>query len=312
MKKILFVNEAHPVLEQRLTAAGFHCDFDFKGSKEVIESKLEYYDGIVIRSRFKVDKVFLEKGKHLDFIARIGVGTEHIDLEYAAELGIKILTSPEGSRDAVGEHSMGLLLMLMNHLSRADRQVRNGIWLREENRGHEIKDRVVGILGYGNMGKAFAQRLSGFECAEVIAYDKYKEDYGDQYARAVSIEELWEKSDILSIHIPYMPSNHHFIDGAFISAFSKPIYIVNTARGTVLKTDDLVAHMERGKVLGAALDVIEYEEMSFEFMDFSQIPPAFEYLLKSDKTVLNPHIGGWSFESKEGHAMALANKILSL
>jgi D-3-phosphoglycerate dehydrogenase len=307
-RKVLFINKAHPFLEKELSRLGFDCELDEKSSKAGIESKVHDYFGIVIRSRIGVDRALLDKAEKLAFVAREGVGTEHIDLEYAAEKGITVITSPEGSRDAVGEHSIGLLLALMANLARADRQIRAGQWLREPNRAYEIKGKTVGILGYGNMGRAFAQRLKGFDC-EVIAYDKYLNDYGDGHAEAVELETLFERSDILSLHIPFMPSNHHFVDNLFLQSFKKNIFIVNTARGLVLDTAALVKHMQSGKVIGAALDVLEYEEMSFEFLDLDSLPEPFQYLKRSDKAVLSPHIGGWSFESKEGHARVLAEKI---
>jgi D-3-phosphoglycerate dehydrogenase len=237
------------------------------------------------------------------------VGTEHIDLVYAAQKGVAVFTSPEGSRDTVAEHALGMLLMLMNKLGKADREVRAGKWLREPNRGVEIKGKTVGILGYGNMGQAFARRLVGLACAEVIAYDKFRTNYGDDYARSVGLDELQERSDILSIHIPYLPENHHFIDGPFLDRFARDIYLINTARGTVLNTAHLVERMKSGRVLGAALDVLEYEEMSFSQLDLSSLPEPFQYLRRSDQAVLSPHIAGWSFESKAGHARVLADKI---
>lgn len=307
-RKVLFINNAHPYLEQRLTQLGFECELDEESSKTELEAKIKACFGVVIRSRVAVDRSFLEQAKNLSFVAREGVGTEHIDLEYAAEKGITVITSPEGSRDAVGEHTIGLLIALMANLARADRQIRQGHWFREANRAWEIKGKTVGILGYGNMGRAFAQRLKGFE-AEVIAYDKYLTGYGDENAREVSLETLFEKSDILSLHIPYMPSNHHFVDDAFLNNFKKTIFLVNTARGLVLDTKALVEHLQTGKVRGAALDVLEYEETSFEFLDFDHLPAPFHYLQQADNVVLSPHIGGWSFESREGHARVLAEKI---
>ena len=307
-RKILFINKAHPFLENRLKVLGFDCELDTESSKEEIEKRIDQYFGLVIRSRFSIDKLFLEKAVNLAFVAREGVGTEHIDLEYAAKKGIKIITSPEGSSDAVGEHTIGLLLTLMANLARGDRQIREGKWNREGNRAYEIKGKTVGILGYGNMGKAFAQRLKGFE-THVIAYDKYKINYGDENAKAVDLETLFKESDILSLHIPFMPENHHFVDNAFLENFSKNIYIVNTARGLVLDTAALVEHLKKGKVRAAALDVLEYEEMSFEFLDFKSLPEPFQYLQQADNVVLSPHIGGWSFESKEGHARVLGQKI---
>lgn len=306
--KILFLNQAHPVLLDRLQALGFLCEEDLQSSESELENQIGEYTGIVLRSRISIGRDLIDRAANLRFIAREGVGLEHIDTGYAESKGIAVLTSPEGSRDTVGEHALGLLLSLLNNLSRADRQIRQGQWIREGNRGVEIKGKTVGVLGYGNMGSAFARKLQGFE-ARVIAYDKYKSNYGDAYAEAVSLEQLWAESDLFSIHIPYMPANHHFIDGAFLDRFQKPVYLVNTARGLVLNTADLVARLQSGKVQGAALDVLEYEDTSFEQVRAGEIPAPMQYLLQADNVVLSPHIAGWSFESKKGHAEVLAEKI---
>ncbi|MCB9081673.1 MAG: hydroxyacid dehydrogenase [Lewinellaceae bacterium] len=290
---------------------GFAYDIHYQTDREAMKAALPAYSGLVVRSRFTLDRDFLAAATNLQFIARSGVGVEHIDLDYCVERGIEVIISPEGSRDTVAEHALGMLLMLMNNLGRADRQVRHGEWIRAGNRGVEIKGKTVGILGYGNMGTALAQRLRGFD-ARVIAFDKYKSGYGDAYAEAVSLQTLWQESDILSIHIPYMPENKFFIDGAFLQKFAKPIYLVNTARGLVLHTADLVAAMEKGQVTGAALDVIEYEETSFENLNPLTLPAPFQYLRNSDRAVLTPHIAGWSVESNRGHAAVLARKIAAL
>lgn len=307
-KTILFIDPTEPELWTKLQALGYDC-IDMKtADKASVFEVLPQVFGVVVRSRMQLDKPFIDQAKQLAFIARSGVGLEHIDLKYAAAKGIKVINSPEGSRDAVGEHSMGLLLMLMNNLARADRQVRQGQWVRGGNRGYEIKGKTVGIIGYGNMGQAFAKRLQGFDC-EVIAYDKYKENYGDQYASAVSLEELQSRADIISLHIYYIPENLHFVDAIFLNAFAKPIWIVNTARGLVVKTDDLVAALDSGKVQGAALDVNEYEDQSFAKFDPLNQPLPFQRLLEMPNVILNPHIGGWTFESEAGHARVLAEKI---
>jgi len=307
-RKILILDPPHPLLLERLEMLGLELDRNYESPINELEKVIDQYFGIVIRSRIKLEAPLLSRATQLKFIARYGVGTEHLDLEYAAQNGIAVFTSPEGSMDAVGEHTIGMLLMLMNHLGRADRQIRAGQWLREPNRGLEIKGKTVGILGYGNMGRSFARRLSGFEAC-VIAYDKYKKDYGDEFARAVDLQQLFDESDILSIHIPYMPSNHYFIDKKFLGSFRKDIHLINTARGLVLNTADLVEQMENGKVIGAAIDVIEYEETSFVKLDLDDLPEPFQYLRRSDRTVLAPHIAGWSMEAKVGHARVLAGKI---
>lgn len=310
-RKILFIDRSHPYLPQRLTELGFLCETAYDLSKAAIEDKLPEYFGVILRSRINIDSEFINANTDLAFVAREGVGVEHIDVDYAESKGIRVIISPEGSRDTVGEHALGLLLCLLNNLSRADAQVRRGEWIREGNRAIEIKGKTVGILGYGNMGSAFAQRLAGFN-ARVIAYDKYKEDYGDTYAKAVSLDTLFTETDILSIHIPYDEINHHFINDDFLNSFQKPVFVVNTARGLVLNTADLVQHMKVGKVRGAALDVLEYEESSFEQIAFNDLPAPFQYLRQAENVVLSPHIAGWSFESKLGHGQVLAGKIEDL
>lgn len=306
--KILFTNRGiHPYLPEQLTALGFDCHFDYDSPKEALQ--LEQYIGVVMKSRFHADQSFFDKGKQLKFLARVGVGFEHIDVAYAQQLGIPVLLSPEGSKDAVGEHAMGMLLSLLNHLNRADRAIRQGQWLREPNRGIELKGKTVGIIGYGTMGQSFAKKLSGFE-VETIAYDKYKTNYGDAYAKEVTLKTLFDKSDIISLHIFYDQANHYFINQAFLQQFKKPIYLINTARGLVLNTADLVAAMKEGTILGAGLDVIEYEKQSFESFTSEHLPAPYSYLLQSDKVLLSPHIAGWTMESKRKHAEVLVEKIV--
>ncbi|MBK9017404.1 MAG: hydroxyacid dehydrogenase [Saprospiraceae bacterium] len=309
--KVLFLDKAHPFLEAHLTERGFDCHTDTTSPKVEVETFVGQFQGIVMRSRFAIDKGFLEKATNLVFLAREGVGVEHIDVDFAESKGIKVLISPEGSKDTVAEHALGLLLCLMNNLSRADRQVRNGQWVREANRAVELKGKTVGILGYGNMGSAFALRLTGFG-VRVLAYDKFKTGYGDSFAEEVGLETMFQEADVLSVHIPYSIDNHHFINDAFLKSFRKNIYLVNTARGLVLNTADLVTNLKSGKVAGAALDVLEYEETSFDKFRLEQLPPAFDYLCQAVNVVLSPHIAGWSFESKEKHARVLAEKIMKL
>lgn len=309
--KVLFLDKAHPYLEAHLAINGFECHTDITSPKEAVLAFVGEYQGIVMRSRFSIDMAFLDKAVNLVFLAREGVGIEHIDVDYAEKKGIKMLISPEGSKDTVAEHALGLLLCLMNNLNRADRQVRSGQWIREENRAVELKGKTVGILGYGNMGGAFARRLQGFD-VEVLAYDKYKSGYEDAFAVETSLERIFAESDVLSAHIPYSADNHHFINEAFLQNFQKNIFIVNTARGLVLNTADLVAQLKTGKVRGAALDVLEYEETSFDKFKLDHLPPDFDYLCQAENVVLSPHIAGWSFESKEKHARVLGEKILKL
>lgn len=304
----MFVDKTDPLLWEALTTQGYQCEDYSTSERSLILRDLSGFYGLIVRSRMKLDREFLSKAAALKFIGRSGVGLEHIDLEYARERGILVLPSPEGSRDTVAEHTVGLLLCLMNHLARADRQVRRGEWIRAGNRATELKGKTVGIIGYGNMGTAFAQRLTGFG-VRVLAYDKFKSNYGDEYAKAVDLPTLQAETDVVSLHIPFLPENHYFVNDAFLEAFARPIFLLNTARGLVLETEALVRKLRSGKVLGAALDVIEYEEMSFVHLDPKKQPDAFQYLLESDSVVLTPHIAGWSHESEKGHALALVEKI---
>ena len=308
-KKILHLDSNHPLLLQKLSEAGFINETDFTSDKAAIEDKISNYHGLIIRSRFSIDQSFLEKAKNLEFIARVGAGLENIDCEFASGKGIALIAAPEGNRNAVAEHALGMLLSLFNKLNLADAEIRNGQWNREKNRGHELDGKTVGIIGYGNMGKAFAKKLRGFD-VEVLFYDILP-NIGDANARQVSIEELQQKADVLSLHVPQTEKTIGLVNLDFINAFSKPIWLINTSRGKNVITSDLIAALENGKLLGAALDVLEFEKSSFENM-FSdgEIPDAFSALLKSDKVLLSPHVAGWTFESHERLAEVIADKII--
>ncbi|MBB4118394.1 D-3-phosphoglycerate dehydrogenase [Mesonia hippocampi] len=307
--KIIHIDKNHSLLIQQLSTLGFENIENYSSPKEEVLKSIHQYEGIIIRSRFKLDKDFLKAAKKLKFIGRLGAGLENIDTEYAKEQGITLFSAPEGNRNAVGEHALGMLLNLMNKLRIADNEVRNGIWLREENRGYEIEGKTIGIIGYGNMGKAFAKKLRGFDC-QVLCYD-IKKQVGNQDATQVSLEELQQKADILSLHTPLTPETTNMIDAAFIARFKKPFWFINTARGKSVITSDLVTALHTGKILGAGLDVLEYEKSSFEnlFQEDGEMPEAFQYLIKSNKVLLSPHIAGWTIESKEKLAQTIANKI---
>ena len=308
--QILFIDSTHTRLPEKLSESGFICDYKPNMDIDKIKSIIPNYDGIIIRSKIKIDKSIIDVATNLKFIGRVGAGLENIDVKYAESKDIKCFNSPEGNRDAVGEQALGMLLTLFNNIIKADTEVRNGLWLREENRGIEIKGKTVGIIGYGNMGGAFAQRLKGFE-ANIIAYDKYKFDYSDDFVTEKSLEDLFEQSDILSLHIPLTDETQFMVNDKFINQFKKNIYIINTARGKVLKTDDLVKNMKSGKVLGAALDVLEYEQVSFENLHSDKkLPEAFQYLINCKNVVLTPHIAGWTHESNIKLSEFLADKII--
>lgn len=310
-KKILFIDSNHAALHETLMREGFQCDLFWDKSKEELIGLIPQYDALVIRSKFRITKDIIDSAPHLKCIARAGAGMENIDVEYAESKGISCVHAPEGNRDAVGEFSVAMLLNLFNNLNRADREVRTGIWKREENRGIELGGKTVGIIGYGNMGSAFAQRLQGFGC-RILAYDKYKKGFGNEFVHESGLEEIFAEADVVSLHTPLTAETRGMINTEFINRFRKNIFIVNTARGKCLVTADLVKQLENGKVKGACLDVLEYEAVSFEEIDASALPEAFRYLIGSDKVVLSPHIAGWTQESNLKIAQVLASKIVQV
>ena len=306
--KILHIDSNNPILWEQLSQAGFINEADYTSSKQEIEAKIAGYNGIVIRSRFKIDRAFIDAATNLQFIARVGAGLESIDCDYAESKGIHLIAAPEGNRNAVGEQALGMLLSLFNNLNKADREIRTGQWIREGNRGHELDGKTVGIIGYGNMGKSFARKLRGFE-VEVLCYD-IKPLVGDANARQVSLEELQQKADVLSLHTPWTPETDKLVNVDFIEAFAKSFWLINTARGNSVVTQDLAHALQSGKILGAGLDVLEYEKLSFEhlFTD-GNVPQAFQYLLDAQNVLLTPHVAGWTFESHQRLAQVIADKI---
>jgi D-3-phosphoglycerate dehydrogenase len=294
-----------------LEQAGFVNHEDFTSSKEEIEAKIQDYQGIVIRSRFKIDQTFLDKATNLQFIARVGAGLESIDCDYAESKNIALIAAPEGNRNAVAEHSLGMILSLFNNLNQADAEIRAGHWNRESNRGQELDGKTVGIIGYGNMGRAFAKKLRGFE-ADVLCYD-IQENVGDANAKQVSFAEFQQKVDVLSLHLPWTPETDKMVNTEFIDGFAKSIWIINTSRGKNIVTADLVAALQSRKVLGAGLDVLEYEKLSFETLfQEATTPEAFQYLLNAKNVILSPHIAGWTVESHERLAQVIVDKIKAL
>ena len=310
--RVLITDDAHPVLAQRLVAAGFDVVTDTGYSYERLLAEADSYDAIVVRSKVSIDRAFIDQCHRLKVIARVGAGMETIDVDYAGQRGITCLNSPEGNRDAVGEHTLGLLLSLFDHISKADSEVRRGLWLREPNRGVEVKGKNIGIIGYGNMGRAFAQRLAGFEC-QVFVYDvKGTRASGFEnplpYVRNVSLEQLEQAADVVSLHVPLLDSTRYLVDEAFISAFAKPFYLINTSRGLVVRTSAVAEGLRNGKILGAALDVVEYENMAKD--GIGTFPDDFHFLQQNARTVLTPHVAGWTAESKYRLASVLADKII--
>lgn len=319
--KILHIDSNHTLLINQLNNLGFTNHEDYTASKSEIEAKINGYDGIIIRSRFGIDKQFLDAAKILKFIGRVGAGLENIDCDYAEEKGVTLFNAPEGNRNAVGEHALGMLLSLFNKLNKSDKEVRQGKWLREANRGLELDGKTVGLIGYGNMGKAFAKKLRGFD-VKVLCYD-IKPNVGDENCTQVSLEELQEKAEVLSLHTPQTPLTLNMVDSVFIDNFKKPFWLINTARGKSVVTEDLVVALDSGKILGAGLDVLEYEKSSFEDLfktdeskfrwmrkgKKSNLPEAFQYLMNADNVILTPHVAGWTIESNVKLAQTIVDKI---
>jgi len=309
--KILLLDSNHPILKKGLENLGMQCDEDFTSTKRSVEEKIHNYDGLVIRSRLTIDKTFIDQASNLKFIARVGAGLENIDIPYAEEKGIRLIAAPEGNRNAVGEHSLGMILSLFNNFNKADREVRQGKWLREDNRGIELDGKTIGIIGYGNAGKAFAKKLKGFD-VKVICHD-IKANLGDENAEQVSLVTLQREADVVSLHIPETPLTVNMVNTEFIESFSKAFWLINTARGKNVVTVDLVTALRSNKILGAGLDVLEYEKSSFEnlFLD-DKMPEAFRYLINSGKVLLTPHVAGWTIESKVKLAQTIVDKVQKL
>ncbi|MEJ6792037.1 MAG: 2-hydroxyacid dehydrogenase [Lacinutrix sp.] len=306
--KILHLDSNHPLLINQLNDLGFTNHENYSDSKENIQKIIHEYDGFIIRSRFSIDRNFIDSAKNLKFIGRVGAGLENIDCDFAQEKGITLIAAPEGNRNAVGEHSLAMLLSLFNKLNKADREVREGKWLREANRGHELDGKTIGLIGYGNMGKAFAKKLRGFD-VKVLCYD-IKPNVGDINAKQVSLEELQQKTDVLSLHTPETNKTIGMVNLNFINAFQKPFWLINTARGKSVVTQDLVSALKSGKILGAGLDVLEYEKASFEnLFNKDNMPDAFKYLIQSENINLSPHVAGWTIQSKERLAQTIVDKI---
>ncbi|WP_297763988.1 2-hydroxyacid dehydrogenase [uncultured Muriicola sp.] len=307
--KVLHLDTNHPLLLEQFAALGFENREEYKADKNQVETIIHEYDGIIIRSRFKIDREFLDKATNLKFIGRVGAGLENIDVVYAEKKGIFLAAAPEGNRNAVGEQALGMLLSLFNNLNKADKEVRRGLWDREGNRGLELDGKTLGIIGYGNTGKAFAKKVQGFE-VEVLCVD-ILENVGDKHAKQVSLQELQKRADVLSLHVPQTNLTTGMVNTSFIKTFAKPFWLVNTARGKCVVTQDLVKALRSGLILGAALDVLEYEKISFEdiFSD-RPMPQEFNYLIHSDKVLLTPHIAGWTQESKIKLAQTIVDKIM--
>lgn len=305
MSRILISDNTHPVLAERLREAGFEVSVEPEHDYESLVRAAQGCDALVVRSKVQIDRAFIDRVPSLRCIGRVGAGMETIDVEYAGQKGIICLNSPEGNRDAVGEHTVGLLLALLNNIARADAEVRQGLWRREASRGRELGSLTVGIVGFGNMGQAFARRLGGFGC-RVVFYDKYK-DF--KTPNQVCLDTLQQEADVVSFHVPLTAETHHYLDADFIQRMAKPFYMLNTSRGAVVDTEALVEGLRRGKVLGAGLDVLENESMQSDSLSHSAAQSLSH--LATLNCVFTPHVAGWTVESKYKLAAVLADKIIN-
>ena len=302
--KILFIDTVHPFLKQELEKQNYICDTAYDKNKAEIQKIIHNYQGVIIRSRFIIDKVFLDYASELKFIARAGSGLENINVAYAESKNINCYNASEGNRQAVAEHALGMLLSLFNNLNKADQEVRNGKWEREENRGRELAQKTIGIIGYGNNGSAFPEVLKGFDVT-ILAYDKYLTGHPYQS----TMESIYKQADIVSLHIPLTAETTSLVNNDFIHKFEKDFYIINTARGKCVNTKDLVLALENGQIKGACLDVLEYEKTSFENLSQEGFTAEMQYLMDSPKTILSPHIAGWTRESNVKITEVLLKKI---
>ncbi|MEI2271013.1 phosphoglycerate dehydrogenase [Sphingobacterium sp. ML3W] len=302
---ILIVDDIHEIMLEKFEQAGIPYDYQPDIDRQETEKIIANYSGMVIRSKFQVDKPFFDLAPSLRFIARAGAGMDNIDDEIAAQRQITLIPANEGNRDAVGEHMIGMLLSLMNNLNRSDQQVRTGLWLREANRGYELKGRTVGLIGYGHNGMAMAKKLSGFD-VKVLAYDKYRRDYTDQYAVEASMENIYEQADVISFHIPLTAETKGMIDDAYLSKFNKPIFFLLGARGGIVQVPAVLNSLNKGDILGAAFDVLPVEKFP-KLAEQTWYPD----LISRDNVILSPHVAGWTFESYYKLSEVAADKIIA-
>jgi D-3-phosphoglycerate dehydrogenase / 2-oxoglutarate reductase len=304
--KILIVDDLHPIFKEQAADMGYYCDDRPDISREQALTLIAEYEGLAIRTKFLVDREVIDAGTRLKFIARAGAGMDNVDEEYARSKGIACINAPEGNRDAVAEHAIGMLLSLMVNLRKGDTEIRNGIWDREGNRGWELRGKTVALIGYGNTGRAMARKLSGFD-VDVIAFDKYKTGYSDAYVKEMSMEQVVKNADVISFHIPLTRETRQLVDEEYLYHFKKPVFLINTSRGEIANTEAILKGIASGRILGAGLDVLESEK----FPALSE-KPWFNELIRSDRVILSPHVAGWTFDSYRKISGVLAEKLKNL
>lgn len=308
MKNCLIIDPMHESIHNLLQETGWHPDYRPSITREEIKKIHADYQGLIVRSKTIIDRDLLGDHPTIKFVGRAGAGIDNLDLKYLEEKKIPVLHAAEGNRDAVGEFTIGLILALLRNIPRADTEVKNAIWEREANRGEEIMDKTVAIIGYGNMGQAFARRLEGFGC-KILVYDKYKKGFGNTFCKEADMNEVFDETDILSLHIPLTAETRSLVNHAYLNRFKKDIIVVNTARGEIIPLSDLALALENGKVRGAALDVLENEKINKLSPEQQQ---SFNKLKSKANVIFTPHIAGWTFESHLKINVALVRKIKAL
>lgn len=306
--KCLIVDSMHESIFTMLKEIGWEAVYKPNITRDEIKTEHSGFDGLIVRSKAIINRDLLGENPRVKFIGRAGAGLDNLDLDYLEEKGIHVLHASEGNRDAVGEYTIGALLSLLRNIPRADKQVRESIWDREGNRGEELMGKTIGIIGYGNMGHAFAKRLAGFGC-NVLAYDKYKISFSDSFCQEAPMDRLFEETDILSLHIPLTTETRKLVDAEYLERFKKKILLINTARGEIVSLVDLNRALDTGKIRGAVLDVLENEKLN---MLTEQQQVTFNSLREKSNVIFTPHIAGWTFESHVKINVALVNKIKAL
>lgn len=304
-RKVLIIDRMHESIVSFLTDAGFVPDYQPNITPEEVHQKISEYAVLLLRSKMPIDADMLAKASELKVIGRAGAGLDQIDLDAVKTRGIRLIHAPEGNRDAVAEHTVGMLLALLIKLQKADAEVRQGIWDREGNRGYELMGKTVGLIGFGCMGEAVARRLSGFGC-RILAFDKFRKGFGSELVVEASLEEVQQEADIVSFHIPLTAENRALVDNAYLRQFKKDIFLVNTARGEILPLDVLREALESSKIRGAALDVLENEKLN---QLSSKQQENFDYLVGSNRVILSPHVAGWTYESYQKINQVLVSKL---
>lgn len=310
-KKILIVDRVHPLLVETLSERGYLCETNQTLTHNQFVDLPDTYYGLIIRSRFPVDKVALSSKPNLRFVLRIGSGVEHIDIDYAKELGICCLSTPEGNAGSVAEHCLGMLIAALKNIPIANNEVRQGNWLREKNKGSLIETHTIGIIGYGNTGPAFAKMLAPFGCT-ILAYDIRPDFISDSYCQKASLDEILEKCDVISIHINYTPENHYFVNSEFLNRWKNPFILINSSRGQVLNCDDLLLFVTQNKLHCACLDVLEYENVKLQIPEKEQWTDTLQKMMENKQFIITPHIAGQTTDAERKHALFALEKIFDL